>query len=126
MSDADWAGDTSDRKSTSGYIFLNAEGAIQWGSRKQTCVALSTAAAEYIALAQATREATWLNTLISQISKVTVKKPTMVIYEDNQSTICIAKGQGSKRSKHSDMKYHYVQDKNAQGDFVLQYCLNLG
>ena len=57
---------------------------------------------------------------MAQISAVNV--PTMVIYEDNQSTICIANGQGSKRSKHIDIKYHYVQDKIAQGDVVLEYC----
>ena len=45
FSDADWAGDISDRKSTTGYVFFNAEGAVQWGSKKQTCVALSTAEA---------------------------------------------------------------------------------
>ena len=120
FSDADWAGAISDRKSTTGYVFLNAKGAVQWGSKKQTCVALSIAEAECIALAQATKEATWLNSLMAQISTVNV--PTMVIYEDNQSTICIANGQGSKRSKHIDIKYHYVQDKIAQGDGVLEYC----
>ena len=77
FSDADWAGDISDRKSTTGYVFLNAEGAVQWGSKKQTCVALSTAEAESIALAQATQHATWLNSLMAQISTVNV--PTMVI-----------------------------------------------
>ena len=91
FSDADWAGDTSDRKSTSGYIFLNVEGAVLWGSKKQTCVALSTAEAEYLALAQATQEATWLNSLLTQISLH--KKETMVINEDNQSAICIVRGQ---------------------------------
>ena len=43
-------------------------------------------------------------------------------YEDNQSTICIANGQASKRSKRIDIKYYYVQNKIAQGDFVLEYC----
>ena len=56
LSDADWAGDISDGKSTTGYVFLNAKGAVQWGSKKKTCVALSTAEAEYIALAQATQD----------------------------------------------------------------------
>ena len=120
FSDADWAGDISDRKSTTGYFFFNAEGAVQWGSKQQTCFTRSTAEAEYIALAKATQEATWLNSLMAQISTVNV--PTMVIYEDNKSTICIANGQGSKRSKHIDIKYHNVHDKIAHGDVVLEYC----
>ena len=97
FSDDDWAGDISDRKSITGYVFLNAKGAVQWGSK----LALSTAEAEYIALAQATQEAeaeyialaqatqeaTWLNSLMAQISTVNV--PTMVIYEDNQNTLFV-------------------------------------
>ena len=48
FSDADWAGDLDDRKSTSGYIFQLSGAAISWRSKKQACVAL-TAEAEYIA-----------------------------------------------------------------------------
>ena len=59
-SDADWAGDTGDRKSTSGYVFIQAGGAISWKSSKQKCVALSTAEAEYVALSAAVQEAIWL------------------------------------------------------------------
>ena len=47
-SDADWAGDIDDRKSTSGYLFKLSGASISWRSRKQSCVALSTAEAEYI------------------------------------------------------------------------------
>ena len=50
FSDADWAGDTNDRKSTSGYVFMLSGGAVSWSSKKQKCVALSTAEAEYIVL----------------------------------------------------------------------------
>ena len=46
-SDVDWARDISDRRSTSGYVFVMAGGAISWKSNKQTCIALSTAEAEY-------------------------------------------------------------------------------
>ena len=51
--DADWAGDPSDRKSTSGYIFMFSDGLISWSSKKQKCVALSTAETEYVALSGA-------------------------------------------------------------------------
>ena len=49
-SDADWAGDREDRKSTSGYLFQIAGGPVSWRSKKQNTVALSTAEAEYVAL----------------------------------------------------------------------------
>ena len=54
-SDADWAGDTNDRKSTSGYVFQLNGTSISWRSKKQTSVALSTAEAEYMALASGSR-----------------------------------------------------------------------
>ena len=61
-SDADRAGDTNDRKSTSGYLFHDQIGGapISWRSKKQTCVALSTAEAEHITLSSATQEALWI------------------------------------------------------------------
>ena len=63
-SDANWAGDLDDRKSTSGYVFQISNAAISWRSKKQSCVALSTAEAEYMALASATQEAIWLQQLL--------------------------------------------------------------
>ena len=54
-SDADWAGDINDRKSTSGYICMLSGGAVSWRSRKQTCVALSTAEAEWVIPCQITQ-----------------------------------------------------------------------
>ena len=89
-SDADWGGDLDDRKSTSGYIFQIAGGPVSWCSRKQSCVALSTSEAEYIALTSAAQEGIWLRQLISEILKKPMKPVT--IYEDNQSTICLAGG----------------------------------
>ncbi len=88
-SDADWAGDLGDRKSTSGYIFKLSGGAISWRSKKQSCVALSTAEAEYIALASAAQESVWLQELLTSLKETKIKPTT--IYEDNQSAICLAK-----------------------------------
>ena len=53
--DADWAGDKTDRKSTSGYLFKLGEGVISWLSKKQGSVALSSTEAEYIAAALASQ-----------------------------------------------------------------------
>jgi hypothetical protein len=59
-SDVDWAGNTVDKKSTSGCCFSLGSGAISWFSRKQKSVALSSAEAEYMAASLASCEAIWL------------------------------------------------------------------
>ncbi|XP_070011328.1 secreted RxLR effector protein 161-like [Nicotiana tabacum] len=51
--DADWGGDLDERKSTSGYTFLLNNGAVSWSSKKQSCIALSTMEAEFVALSAA-------------------------------------------------------------------------
>ena len=67
FSDADWAGDINDQKSTSGYVFMLSGGAVSWSSKKQKCVALSTAEAEYVALSSAAQESIWLRQLITEL-----------------------------------------------------------
>ncbi len=113
FSDADWAGDQDDRRSMSGYMFQI--------SKKQSCVALSTAEAEYMALASATQEAVWMRKLLTDLQTKT-EKPT-VIFEDNQSAIFMAKNpQYHGRAKHIDIKYHFIRDQIANGVINLKYC----
>ena len=49
-SDADWARDVNDQKSTTGYLFKISGAPVSWRSKKQSCVALSTAEAKYMAV----------------------------------------------------------------------------
>ena len=88
-SDADWAGDINDRKSTSGYIFQISGAAVTWRSKKQGCVALSTAEAEYVALSSAAQESVWLRRLTSELGSPPQAATT--IYEDIQSAIAMTK-----------------------------------
>lgn len=88
-SDADWAGDKEDRKSTSGYIFQIAGGPVSWRSKKQDTVALSTAEAEYVALSSAAQECVWLRRLNSELGNLSEGSTT--ILEDNQSCIAMAR-----------------------------------
>ena len=95
-SDADWGGDINDRKSTSGYLFKVSGGEISWRSKKQTCVALSTADAELSAAAQ---ESLRLMQLTSELT-ISSDSPT-IIFEDNQSAIAMTHNpQFHGRSKH--------------------------
>eukprot|EP00731_Ephydatia_muelleri_P020359 Em0013g86a len=121
FSDADWAGDLDNRHSTSGNLFVMSGGAISWLSKKQPVVALSTTEAEYVALGAATQEVVWLRRLLSDI-KAAPKMPT-IISEDNQGTIAIARNPVYlARTKHIDIKYHYVREALMDGVIDLVYC----
>ena len=67
--DADWADDVDDWKSTSGYLFKIGGASVSWMSRKQSCVALSIAEAEYISLTHAAQEA-----ILVELSSSRVKR----------------------------------------------------
>ena len=120
-SDADWGGDLDDRKSTSGYVFLISGGAISWKSKKQTCIALSTAEVEHVALAHAGQEAAWLRDLTATLENRSHR--LVVIFEDNQSTIAITRNpQYHGRSKHISIKYHFIRNQVNEGVVDLKYC----
>ncbi|XP_057760915.1 uncharacterized mitochondrial protein AtMg00810-like [Arachis stenosperma] len=55
-SDADWAGDPTDRRSTTGYCLFLGDALISWRAKKQTFTARSSTEAEYCALANTTAE----------------------------------------------------------------------
>lgn len=86
-----------DRKSNSGHIFLFNGGTISWSCRKQTCVAFSTAEAEFIALTEATQEVLWLKRLLEDLDE----DGAVTINEDNQSCLkMLDKEKFSNRTKH--------------------------
>ena len=104
-SDADWARDLADRKSTSGYLFMLLGAPISWGSKKQPSVLLSTSETEYIALSLAVQESKWIHRLFCDILIVAGEAaPMLKIYEDSQSCIKMTKNSVNHgRAKHIDM-----------------------
>lgn len=110
FSDADFAGDLETRRSTTGYVFCLANGAITWNSKRQRLVTLSTTEAEYVAASTATRELVWLRKLLSDIGCPCEEATTLFI--DNQSTIKLVKNPVfHKRTKHIDIHYHFIREK---------------
>jgi hypothetical protein len=124
--DSDWAGDRGDRKSTSGFVFLFCGGAISWKSKKQTIVALSTTEAEYIAASEASREAIWLQRLFDELAPIAQLPPRTaptLIFAD--STGCLAQIDNARhheRTKHVDIKYHFVRDTCERALIRFEHC----
>lgn len=118
--DADWASDAEDRKSISGFAFFVFGQLVSWSSKKQTHVATSSSEAEYVALSSAVSEAVWLSGILDDLKLRSSSTPT-TIYEDNQGCIGMAKNCESKRSKHIDVKHHFIRDHIFNGSVRVEY-----
>ncbi|KAI3646031.1 hypothetical protein MP228_008959 [Amoeboaphelidium protococcarum] len=120
-SDADWAGDIDQRRSTGGYVFKLADSPVSWSSKLQNVVALSSCESEYIALANSAKEALWLRQLMKDIN--CEQDDATVINEDNQGSIAMVKGgNGHSRSKHIDVRHHFIRYCVKKGDLRIVYC----
>ena len=96
---------TEDQKSISGCVFLANMGAITWRSKKQATIALSTTEAEYVALAEAVREAKWLHCLYGELGFPQTEP--IVLLGDNDGSISMTKNpQFHGRTKHIDIRWH--------------------
>ena len=95
-------------------------GAVSWRSKKQSSVALSTAEAEYIALASTAQEAVWLRQLTTELGSGSTEATT--IFEDNQAAISMSKNpQYHGRAKHISIKYHFIRGQANNGTVTLKY-----
>lgn len=121
-SDANWAEDKTNRKSNSGHVFLINGAAVCWSARKQSLVALSTCEAEFVALSEACRAASWIRKLLIDM-KESMTKPTTIL-EDNQSCLNLVEQEErlSDRSKHIDTRFHFVKDYIKSGLVACKYC----
>ncbi|XXG45853.1 hypothetical protein AAC387_Pa02g0824 [Persea americana] len=117
--DADWAADSSTRRSNSGFCFSLGSGSVTWASKKQPTVALSSTEAEYRAAMLATCESVWLTRLLADLGeKVDYGIP---IASDSISSIMLASNPiFHARTKHIEIHYHFIREKvlNKEIDFV--------
>ena len=119
--DSDWGGNSEERRSTSGYAFIFAGGAISWNSKKQPTVALSTTEAEYMAATQATKEAIWLRRFLEEIG-FKQEGPTP-IHSDSQGSIALIRNPvHHARTKHIDIQHHFVREKYESKEIEFFYC----
>jgi hypothetical protein len=118
--DSDWAGRVSDKKSILGCCFGLGSTVVSWFNQKQKSVALSSAEVEYMVASHAICEAIWLCKLLVGIFGVQIR-PT-VIYCDNQSCIKLFENPiFHDRSKHIEIRYHFIWDYVQRGAIELQY-----
>jgi hypothetical protein len=119
-SDSDWVDSIPDQKSTLAYCFSLGSNMVSWSNMKQSCVALSTTKDKYVAICATCREAVWLQKLLSGLFGL--KLEANYIWCDNQSCMKLSENlMFHDRSKHIEIKYHYIRDMVQRGAMRLQY-----
>lgn len=126
--DADWAGDSDTRRSTTGFCYTFNGAAISWKSRLQTTVALSSTEAEYMALSDAAKESIWLGRLFQEIPCLSrrlnlssiVSPIALPLFVDNVGCIHLAGDpRFHDRTKHIDIRHHFIREVIEAGHLAL-------
>nr|GEZ57683.1 hypothetical protein [Tanacetum cinerariifolium] len=116
FSDADWAGDSDDRRPTGGFTIYLGSQLISWTARKQRTVSCSSTEAEYKPVV----ELTWLQALLNELGIRSSSTP--IQWCDNLgATYLSANPIFHTRTKHVEIDYHFVREKVAQGDLRVQH-----
>ncbi|XP_020684800.1 uncharacterized protein LOC110101293 [Dendrobium catenatum] len=118
FSDADWAGDPTSRKSTSGFYSFLGNTIISWIVKKQHTVARSSTESEYRTLAALTSDIIWLRRLLSDFG-ISQTNPTDM-FCDNTSAIALANNPVfHARTKHIEIDQKFIRDHLQQNHIRL-------
>lgn len=101
-------------QSTGGYITTMAGGAVDWSSKLQSIVALSSTEAEFVAAVEAGKEILWMRNVLGEYGFA--QEGPSPLYIDNQSAISVSKNpEHFGRMKHLDLRFFWLRDVVEEG-----------
>ena len=117
--DSNYATNTDNRRSVSGFVNTIGGMITNWTSKTQSTVSLSSAEAEYIALGMCAQETVFQNGLLLELGDC--EKPGL-IKEDNTGAIFLVKNrQVSPRTKHIDVRHHFIRDLHDDNELLVEF-----
>ncbi|TQD92916.1 hypothetical protein C1H46_021396 [Malus baccata] len=120
FSDADWAGDPNDRRSTTGLVVFLGNNPISWSFKKQQTVSRSSTEAEYRALSSTTAELDWIQQILAFLHLPISAPP--VLFCDNLSAIALSFNPVQhQRTKHIEVDVHFVRERVATHKLLVQF-----
>ncbi|GMF63074.1 unnamed protein product [Phytophthora fragariaefolia] len=103
-----------------GYAIFYNGCLIEWGSKKQSMVTLSSTEEEYIAMGSGVQECIGINRVLKDLG---MEVDQITVFEDNQGAQHLAKSKAvTQRSRHIDTKYHWLREKVKEGNVQVSYC----
>jgi hypothetical protein len=120
FSDSDCASCPDDRRSTSGYCVLLGKNLLSWSSKKQPTVSRSSTESEYKAIANASAELVWIQTLLSELG-ISSPRPPVLRCDNIGATYLTANPLYHARTKHIEIDYHFVRDMVAKKTLDVQF-----
>jgi hypothetical protein len=126
--DASHASCTDTMRSTTGWVLGLGDGNwIDWSTRKQAVVALSSCEAEYMALATAAQGVLWARQFLEEVAQVaavplSAEPSTLLMLGDNKSAIAMAVNNSAHQSsRHIRLRYHFIREQVEAGTLTLQW-----
>ena len=124
--DADLS-NSANRHSRTGFCAYLYGMLVAWHSRLQPSVSLSTAEAEYMAIAAASRFAVWYRMLVGDFGIKRCYRDHVHVFSDNKSAICIANNPIThKHSRHIDRRLHWLRGQCLAGTIKVVFISTNG
>jgi histone deacetylase 1/2 len=119
-SDADWAGDLDDRRSTEVFAIFFGPNLISWSARKQPTVSRSSTEVEYKDLANATAELIWVESLVRELG-VTLREKPRLWCDNLGATFLSANPVFHARTKHIEIDFYFVRERVARKQLDVRF-----